>query len=86
MTGQKGKGVRASADTLQSGRLVIVRSTITRTYLMIKIIDVDKLPSGHVLSKALIKLKKDHERGLLARHVVDKGDTVEIHTPMRKAS
>ncbi len=54
--------------------------------LMIKIIDVKNLPCNHVLSKALIKLKKDHERGLLARHVVDKGDTVEIHTPMRKAS
>ena len=53
---------------------------------MIKIIDVDKLPSNHVLSKALIRLKKDHQAGRLARHVVDHGDTVEIHTPMRRAS
>ncbi len=53
---------------------------------MIKIINADNLPSNHVLSKALIKLKKDYQAGLLARQIVDKGDTVEIHTPMRKAS
>ena len=53
---------------------------------MIKIINVDKLPSNHVLSKALIKLKKDHQAGRLARHVVERGTTVEVHTPMRKAS
>lgn len=53
---------------------------------MIKIINVGKLPSNHVLSKALVQLKKDYEAGRLARHVVDRGDTVEIHTPMRKAS
>jgi len=49
---------------------------------MIKIVNVGKLPSNHVLSKALIKLRKDHQAGRLARQVVDHGDTVEIHTPM----
>ena len=53
---------------------------------MIKIINVNNLPSNHVLSKALIKLKKDYQAGLLSRRVVDRGDTVEIHTPVRRAS
>lgn len=53
---------------------------------MIKIVNVRNLPTNHVLSKALIKLKKDHQAGLLARQIVDHGDSVEIHTPTRKAS
>ena len=53
---------------------------------MIKIVNIDKLPKNHVLNKALIKLKKDHQAGLLARQVIDRGDTVEIHTPKRVAS
>jgi len=53
---------------------------------MIKIVNVGSLPSNHVLSKALIKLRKDHQAGLLSRKVVDRGDTVEIHAPMRRAS
>ena len=53
---------------------------------MIKIVNVDNLPRNHVLSKALIKLKKDYQAGLLSRKVVDRGDTVEIHTPVRRSA